>query len=360
MWAARSGAILRNMGFLRPIAAVAAFVPTLAVVLLSSPRAEAVGSVSTVAPRPLGMGGAFMAVEDEVAGLSWNPAGLAPPVCRRGSNVRLHLNVLGAPAIARETGLLTGVDSDEFRRLCGLERLAVAVGCLFKSITLARPGFACGILFLEERLSGEGLDQAKGLADASDLLDAYYTSAAVAFRLDPRVSIGASQTVFAGFDASGERCFAMGRSYGAVLHPNSRVAVGLVYFDAPPGVADYRRELEGLAPRTMNAGIAVRATQSLLVTFDLRDLAEKHADTALSPRMGFEWDLWGRGAVRGGAYREDSAGEYVLTLGVGAIPMVGCWSADGRGRGGAFVLNYAAMLSEGSGPRHLLSANLHF
>ena len=44
----------------------------------------------------------------------------------------------------------------------------------------------------------------------------------------------------------------------------------------------------------------------------------------------------------------------------GAIPMNGCFHRDEALPSDGFVLNYAVLLSEDSGPRHLISALLHF
>jgi hypothetical protein len=332
---------------------------TCVLALAAASDVRAVGSVSTVSPRPLGMGGAFLAVEDEVSAAAWNPAALLPRRCSRGGGFRVHLNVLGAPAIVRETGILTGVESELFGSLPEAERLAVALGSVFKSVSFSRGGFACGALLLEERLDPQGLRESKGLADAGDLLNGYYSSLCVAIHLGDKVSIGAAETVFAGLDG-GERRFGAGRSYGALLRPNRQVTVGLVYFDAPPGFGDYRREIEGLASRTMNAGLAYRPHESLVLTLDLRDLAEKHRGTALAARAGVEWNLWGQGALRAGYFREESTDADVLSVGVGAIAMPGCREAWDDGRGDGFVLNYASLISSADGPRHLLSAVLHF
>jgi hypothetical protein len=306
------------------------------------------------------MGGAFTAVDDEQSGILWNPAGFAPPACRRGGNLRVHLNLLGAPSIARETGLLTGVPSDEFDRLPVLERATIALGSLVKGASYRRGGLALGVLLLEERLDPALLAESKGLADASDLLSGYSSSLGVVFLLDPRVSIGATETLFAGLDANGERTYGAGRTYGVILRPNDAVSVGFMYFGIPRGFSDYRLGIEGLAGETMNAGLAYRPRESVLLTFDLRDLAEKHAATRLSPHAGAEWDLWGRAALRAGAYVEDGGDSRVLTVGLGAIPMAACWGGGVSAPSDALVLNYAALLTQGEGPRHLLSAILHF
>ena len=329
-----------------------------AVVLSLPATALAVGSVSTVSPRPLAMGGAFMAVEDELAAIAWNPGALAPPQCHRRGDFRFHINALGAPAIARETGLLTGVETAEFASLPAAERMSIAVGGVLKSLTFRRGGLACGALMLEEHLDPRGLAESKGLADAGDLLDGYYSSFCIAFRLAPRVSIGIAETVYAGYEGS-ERRFGIGRSYGALLKPNDKITVGLTYFDMPRGFAGYRRGVEAIAPRTMNAGLAYRPLEGLTICLDLRDLAEKHADTAFEPRAGLEWNLWGRAALRLGAYREEGGDVDVLTAGLGAIPMPGCRRGDGARSNDAFVLSYAVLLSAREGPRHLLSVVLH-
>ncbi len=308
------------------------------------------------------MGGAFLAVEDELAAVAWNPAALSPPRCRRGWNVRVHANILGGPAIVRETGLLTGVHTDPFRDLPGGEKLVFAVGSLVKSVSLRRGQLTIGALMLEEQLDPQGLVESQGLADPAYLLEAHYSGLAVAFELAPTVSIGISQMVYAGVDASGERRYGGGRIYGAILRPNDVVVVGFTYFDVSQNFRDYRRGLEGLAPRTMNAGISFRPVPSVLLSFDLRDMAELHSDTSLEPRVGAEWNLWGRAAVRAGAFREDEddGGSTVLSLGAGAIPMIGCFRRGEALRSDGFVLNYAVLLSEDSGPRHLISALLHF
>ena len=332
----------------------------LAAAILVPQLSHAVGSVSTVGPRPLGMGGAFVAVDDELAAVVWNPAALSPPLCRRGWNMRIHANILGGPAVVRETGLLTGAHTEPFRDLPGGEKLVFAIGSLVKSVSFRRGQLSIGMLLLEEQLDPQGLIDSQGLADPTDLLEAHYSGLAVAFRLAPTVSIGVSQIVFAGRSESGDREYGGGRIYGAILKPNDLVSVGITYFDSSQGFQDYRRAIEGLAPRTMNAGVSFRPVPSVLLTFDLRDMAEQHVDTSLEPRVGAEWNLWGRAALRAGAFREDGGESAVVSLGVGAIPMNGCFHRDEALPSDGFVLNYAVLLSEDSGPRHLISALLHF
>jgi hypothetical protein len=338
--------------------------PVLAALLLAALVADAaaVGSVSTVSPRPMAMGGAFMAMDDEVAAMAWNPAGFVPPLCRSKRSLRAHLNILGAPAIARETGLLRGAESEPFASLTGIEKLSITLGSVVKSATYRTGGVAVGVLMLEEQLDPEGLAASRGLADASDLLGAYYTTIAFAFQLAPSARIGASEIILSGWKGGvpGERSTGTGRAYGALLRPNDMVSVGLTYLDLPSGFDDYRLVVEGLGPRTMNAGLAYTPSEGLTLTFDLRDLAERHPATSLEPRLGLEFDLWGRGALRAGAYREDGGETNVMTLGVGAIPSGVCRRSGVSPGGDSFVLNYAVLLREGGGPRHLLSVLLHF
>ena len=332
----------------------------LVLVVLWPALSLAVGSVSTVSPRPLGMGGAFMAVEDQLAAAVWNPAAFTPPQCIAGGGFRAHVNILGGPAIIRETGLLTGVESEEFAALDLPEQALVAIGSVMKSAAFRRGGFSAGVVLLEEHLDPVALIEEQGLADADDLLSAYYSTAVLSFRLDPRVSIGMSVTLFSGDDGLGGRRHGSGRAYGALLRPNDSVTVGLSYLDFPSDFGHYRRTIEGLGPRTMNAGMVWRPRESLTLSFDLRDLAEKHGDTSLEPRAGLEWNLWNRGALRAGGFREEGGERDVLSLGAGAIPMRPCWRAPGAPPGDEYVLNYAVLLSEGGHPRHLLSAVLHF
>jgi hypothetical protein len=306
------------------------------------------------------MGGAFMAVDDEVAAMAWNPAGFVPPACGSGVGARVHVNILGAPAIARETGLLSGAESEPFASLPAIEKLSIVLGSVAKAATVRAGGMAVGALMLEEHLDPEGLAETRGLADAGDLLGAYYTTFTFAFQLAPSVTIGVSETILSGWDSRGRRKNGTGRAYGALLRPNDEVAVGLTYLDLPGAFEHYRLGLEGLGSRTMNAGLAYRPSEHLLLTFDLRDLSEKHPETSLEPRAGVEWNLWGQGALRAGGYREDGGETNVLTLGVGSIPAAAC-PRSGRTPGGdEFVLNYTVLLKQEGAPRHLLSLLLHF
>jgi hypothetical protein len=308
------------------------------------------------------MGGAFMAVDDEVAAMAWNPAGFVPPLCGSRRTFRAHVNILGAPAILRETGLLGGGETEPFASLPGIEKLSVVLGGVFKSATYRAGGMAVGVLMLEEQLDPDGLASSQGLAEAGDLLGAYYTTVAFAFQLAPSVRIGASEIILSGWrdGVPGDRSNGTGRAYGALLRPNEQVSVGLTYLDLPSGFSDYRLAVEGLASRTMNAGLAYRPYDSLTVTFDLRDLAERYKETSLEPRLGLELNLWGRGALRAGAYREDSGRTNVLTLGVGSIPTGVCQRGRSIPGNDSFALNYTVLLREGGGPRHLLSLMLHF
>ena len=303
-----------------------------------------------------------MAVDDELAAMAWNPAGFVPPRCGSGTGTdfRVHVNILGAPAIARETGLLTGVESEPFASLPAIEKLSIALGGIAKGATVRAGGFAVGVLFLEEHLKPDGLAGSRGLADASDLLSAYYTTFAFAFQLAPSVTIGASEIILSGWDVPGERKNGSGRAYGALLRPNGKVTVGLTYLDLPGDFDHYRLGVEGLGSRTMNAGLAYRPLDELLLTFDLRDLSEKHAETSLEPRVGLEWNLWGRGALRAGAFREDGGGTNVLSLGMGSIPAAACPRSGRMPTGDSYVLSYTVLLKQEGGPRHLLSVLLHF
>jgi hypothetical protein len=331
----------------------------LVLLLLPSP-ALPVGSVSTVSPRPMGMGGAFMAVEDDPAAMAWNPAGLLRPGCGRRTKTDAHINVLGAPSIIAETGLLDGTEAEPFASLPAFEKLTVVLGSVFKSVSVRSGNVAVGVLMLEEYLDPSGLSTSRGLADADELLRAYYTTATFAFRLAPSVSIGASEIILAGRDAEGRRDVGSGRAYGAMLRPNRFVTVGLTYLDLPEGFENYRLGVEGLGARTMNAGLAFRPLPQLLLAFDLRDLAEEHAETALMPRAGIEYDFMGKVAARVGAFREDGGEVNVLTLGFGAIAMNTCPGRSPESAGDSFVLNYAVLLRQDGGPQHLLSATLHF
>jgi hypothetical protein len=310
----------------------------------------------------MAMGGAFMAIDDEVAAMAWNPAGFVPPLCGSNTAFRAHVNILGAPVILRETGLLSGEEDEPFASLPGVEKLSVALGGIVKSATFRTGGMAIGALMLEEQLDPAGLAASQGLADAGDLLGAYYTTVAFAFQLAPSVRIGASEIILSGWNGGvpGERSNGTGRAYGALLRPNEAVSVGLTYLDLPSDFAHYRLEVEGLGARTMNAGIAWRPVESLTVAFDLRDLAERHPATSLEPRVGLELNLWGRGAIRAGAYREDEGRSNVLTLGVGSIPSGVCPRGRDVPGGDSFVIDYTVLLREGGGPRHLLSVMLHF
>ena len=328
--------------------------------LLLPVAALPVGSVSTVSPRPLAMGGAFMAVDDELAAMAWNPAGFVPPDCGSEYRFRVHLNALGALPIIRETGLLTGEESEPFASLPAIEKLSIALGGIAKAATVRVGGVAVGALLLEEHLDPEGLADPSGLADAGDLLSAYYTTFAFAFRVAPSVTIGVSEVVLSGWDVPGERRNSEGRTYGVLLRPNDKVTLGLTYLDLPRDYRHYRLGVEGLASRTMNAGLAYRPVEELLLTLDLRDLSEKHEETSLEPRAGVEWNLWGRGALRAGAYREDAGETGVLTLGIGAIPVSSCPRSARTPGGDSFVLNYAVLLEQGGPPRHLLSVLMHF
>ena len=332
----------------------------LAVALLVALPSSAlsVGSVSTVSTRPMAMGGAFMAVNDQLAAMAWNPAGFVPPSC--GSNLRVHVNILGAPAIVRETGLLSGSETEPFASLPAVEKLSIVLGSVAKAVTYRRGGMAVGALLLEEHLDPSGLSRGSGLADAGDLLSAYYTTFAFAFQPAPSVTIGASEIVLSGWDTPGDRRNGTGRAYGALLRPNDRVSVGLTYLDLPGRFDHYRLGIEGLGSRTMNAGVAYRPVENLLLSFDLRDLSEKHPETSLEPRVGLEWNLWGRGALRAGAYREDAGETDVLTLGVGSIPAPACPRTGQPAGGDSFVLSYTVLLESGGPPRHLLSVLLHF
>lgn len=257
------------------------------------------------------MGGAYVAVEDNLAALLYNPATFIlyrePPAHR----FTFFANPVGFAAALYRPEDLFG------RRGWHVQEIATALELLIRGVAFSSNAFEFVALVGEEAPS-------PALARRPEVLSTrhygrnQYSLVAGRMRFAGRVAIGGSLGIYYR-DSPASRRSGLGSSYGVTVLSSRNVRIGVSYWSFPAGMEDYRLEPERIVNEAVNLGIAYQTAFGLLMALDIRNLGEETQAPVREIHFGFEQKLLSWAAVRGGYVRNRLSGHDIITAGMALI-----------------------------------------
>ncbi|MDZ7338576.1 MAG: hypothetical protein ONB30_08550 [candidate division KSB1 bacterium] len=307
-------------------------------------------TISTLKCRSLSMGGASVAVRDDLGAVNMNPAAIDLFATPQTLRFAVFFNPV-APAVAfcRSADLGTARNEQAIALAAFVKAIAVTLSPLDLVVSWGEevPGFG-------PRQHGPEAFQLRHFADV------FCSSGAVRLRLAPQVALGAGSTVWH-LRQQGHSLWQAGFSYGVLVQPDPRVCVGAVYVELPDSFETARQPLERIGDESLNLGFAWHPFSSTMLSADLRSVGEEGSPLSRELHVGFEQIVFGHLALRGGAFREKESRSLVYSAGVGLFDTNAFVSAEKRLAHPAFAVNYALVyraVSPGPVRWHLLSVLL--
>jgi len=245
-------------------------------------------TVNTTKAKALGMGGAFMAQEDNLAALAFNPAGFRGSGFGEKWNFSVSFNALAPAVVLRHRG--------------HFEHWTTPLGWVIGGCDVTVGSLHMGIRIGEEALSGQAWENAELFKnEAYDFNN--NTTLGIAFKLAPRVSIGAAGDLFLRKTAPGAKKLDLGYRYGIIVKPRSNLSVGLCYIDLPNRYNEDRMVLDRLADETLNIGADYSPFSWIQVAIDVRNVSDEEKGADREPHIGMALSPWKHLEVYGGFYR---------------------------------------------------------
>ena len=257
-------------------------------------------TVNTVNARPLALGGAFQAIDNDWASIHWNPAAFDNPSSNEKTHFAVRLNPLGPVILISDTR--------------SVDRAFTPVSLCISGIRFKFKQFGIGILTGEESLNNVSRLERGKLIDGNGYEWARSIDVAFHINFSQKVRLGvALQSMIR--QTHGER---WGYRYGLLMQPKPYLQVGLCYYDMSDLYADDRLNLERIADETLNIGIALQPFASVLMTADIRNVSDEDATTTREPHIGMEFSPMQQIALRAGyAYQlENEVPVYSWGLGI--------------------------------------------
>ena len=306
--------------------------------------AHAYRTVSTMSPRPMAMGGAFVSVKDDLAALIWNPAAFILYQKDVSHRLSVHINPVIPAALLHKDHQNVG-------------DFLAALGTALRGITYSHSWAELGLLLWEEPFYNPAAPVDGPFFDADDILNHCIHTLGFRARLASTVSLGSTANLYRIRNERGKTVLAGGTNYGVLLKPARGLEVGLAYFDFPSSLAQLRWEMEGLKDESVNAGISFYPDGSTIVAMDLRDAAGEEKIDWNRFRFGFERTFWECLSLRLGYFQAEPKERDVYSFGLGLFGgNIRDWGIP-HCHLSSCLANYTLLVEEGDGDRrfwHLL------
>jgi hypothetical protein len=281
---------------------------------------------NTVKARSLGMGGAFSAIEDDIASLDFNPAAFSTDTRSDRIQVSFFFNPLGPVLVLNNWGKNKDWD--------------VPISWILRGSALSFGRINVGLLLGEEVFSVDDDYRKAAFFEGSFFDHRRNTSLGFSLALSPLVSIGIVGEVFIREFESKKR-MEFGYRYGVLIKTRSNLDVGLCFVDFPNDLKHERFELEGLEDETLNVGVSYTPWKRLKFSVDVRNVSDDEKRAVREPHLGLEITPITHLALRGGYYRERGGGREALSFGLGLFDWNSLLSENRRYSHSMFTLNSA-------------------
>jgi len=291
-------------------------------------------TLSTTKARPLGMGGAYTSVEDDIISASYNPATLTLYEFDKDYRLTIYLNPIAPTTLYYERFV-----SDQQKKQNNKQIFKTAA-LFMKSLVFTGKFIDLALIFNEQILDKNYLLNQKKFFQNCDLWENSYHTFVTRVKLADRVSLGASGSLYVKRNNDKVQK-GVGFSYGILLKPSTRMNVGLAFVDYPNDIAEVRLSLERLVDQTMNIGISYKPTTSTTFSFDLRNLTEDNRKSVREVHLGFEQQVFSILAFRGGYFQERFAEMRTFSAGIGLFDSNLMFADDNDYNHSQFMLNYS-------------------
>jgi hypothetical protein len=277
----------------------------LAVLVVPSVFAESFRwvTLSTTRTRALALGGACMAVEDDLGALNYNPATYAWLSPVRNSQVSIFFNAVGPAAMFQNPEIAKNTD--------------VWLGWLVKGFAAGFGRLQAGLVFGEQSIRTVAETPPEDFFDGSSYRSVRTTLFGLSMALASNVSLGVGGEVLMR-EGESMRNWRVGYRYGLLIRMKYRVSVGLCFIDQPKGFDRERNPLDRLVDETLNVGIAFHPWSWVNLSVDVRNVSDESKGMAREPHAGIEVIPWRHISMRGGCSRnwENDTNAYSFGLGI--------------------------------------------
>lgn len=268
-------------------------------------------SLSITWARPLGMGGAFMAVADHLPALLYNPANFTLYRDQRTRRLTIFLNPIGlATAIDRQKDLHR---SDKFRS----DDLGSMLELFVRGLAFGDRSFQVAALIGEELPNAFGADR-ENFGEVSHYTANQYSMMAGRIQFADRVAIGGSIGIYYQGKTAGRK-WGTGWSYGVTLLSGKNICIGISYWSFPKNMTEYRLQPERLIHEAINLGVSYKAPSGTLVAMDIRNLGEETRLPVRELHFGVEQKVFSWLALRGGYYQDRIDSRNRFSAGIGLL-----------------------------------------
>lgn len=268
-------------------------------------------TLSTTKVRALAMGAAFTAMQDDLGALGWNPAGYDLYREKQGKRLTLFVNPVSPLLAIQKTDQLYTEDSSKG------EDILLSLGLLLKSLSLSLRSLDLGVVLAEEHIGMRpGLNRDR-VFDFSEIGQNYSHSLIGCLKLADQVSLGANASLISrsGAAPQDDRLRKVAVSYGILLKPEKGLRVGVSLVNLPDTLRSDRIGLERIVDEAVNIGLSYEISGSRL-SLDLKNLGEEGQEAVREFHVGFEQEILGHVALRGGWFQKSGGGN-VFSAGLG-------------------------------------------
>jgi hypothetical protein len=261
-------------------------------------------TLSTTRTRGLALGGACMALEDDLPALNYNPAAYAWMSPMRRSPWSIFFNAMGPVAFFRNPDLAKKGD--------------VWLGWLVKGLGVGFGRVQAGLAFGEQSIETVAANPPEDFFDGSSYRLVRTTLFGISLALASHVSLGIGGEVLMR-EGESMRNWRVGYRYGLLIRMKYRMSVGLCFIDQPKGFDKERNALDRLADETLNVGIAFHPWPWVNLSVDVRNVSDESKGMAREPHAGIEFIPWKHLSLRGGVYQNRETASNVFSFGVGIL-----------------------------------------
>jgi len=266
--------------------------------------------LSTVKARSIALGGAFMAVKDDLASLDFNPAAFSLESTVRRAQISVFLNPLG-PFIIKENLKTTN-------------ELDAHLGWIFRGVGMSIGRISIGLLWGEEALTDVGRLERRCIFNGTGYSGQRNASFGISINLAPRVSLGFAGETFIRKKGEIQKWY-MGYRYGIIIKPKNTLTVGLCFVGFPDSCRGDRMTLERLADETLNVGVCFSPWKELSLALDIRNVSDEGKGAVREPHVGFELSPFDFFSFRSGYYRVKGGEHQAFSVGIGLIHRYGAY-----------------------------------